>query len=98
MTDNLGNNDGNKKLPTKEPPHLQQNVVSLQIFPTTLFLINSAVRGWGKIQAEKFGVLPQLWLFRWGRTAWESVKFEVALRCAIIKVIICSVIGATEAD
>lgn len=43
-------------------------------------MAKSAVRGWGKIQAEKFGVLPQLWLFRWGRTAWESVKFEVALR------------------
>uniref|UniRef100_A0A3Q2VXV0 AarF domain containing kinase 5 n=1 Tax=Haplochromis burtoni TaxID=8153 RepID=A0A3Q2VXV0_HAPBU len=48
-------------------------------------MAKSAVRGWGKIQAEKVGVLPQLWLFRWGRTAWESVKFEVALRCAIIK-------------
>uniref|UniRef100_A0A3Q4M2G9 AarF domain containing kinase 5 n=1 Tax=Neolamprologus brichardi TaxID=32507 RepID=A0A3Q4M2G9_NEOBR len=43
-------------------------------------MAKSAVRGWGKIQAEKVGVLPQLWLFRWGRTAWESVKFEVALR------------------
>lgn len=68
----------------------------LQILCMSLFLINSAVRGWGKIQAEKVGVLPQLWLFRWGRTAWESAKFEVALRCAIIKEIICSVIGATE--
>ncbi|XP_005745307.1 putative aarF domain-containing protein kinase 5 isoform X2 [Pundamilia nyererei] len=43
-------------------------------------MAKSAVRGWGKIQAEKVGILPQLWLFRWGRTAWESVKFEVALR------------------
>ncbi|XP_026011747.1 putative aarF domain-containing protein kinase 5 isoform X1 [Astatotilapia calliptera] len=43
-------------------------------------MAKSAVRGWGKIQAEKVGVLPQLWLFRWGRTAWESAKFEVALR------------------
>ncbi|XP_039876953.1 uncharacterized aarF domain-containing protein kinase 5 isoform X1 [Simochromis diagramma] len=47
-------------------------------------MAKSAVRGWGKIQAEKVGVLPQLWLFRWGRTAWESVKFEVALRSEMV--------------
>lgn len=40
----------------------------------------SAVRGWGKIQAERTGMLPRLWLFRWARSTWEGVKFEVALR------------------
>ncbi|XP_047461132.1 uncharacterized aarF domain-containing protein kinase 5 isoform X1 [Mugil cephalus] len=39
-----------------------------------------AVRGWGKIQAEKSGLLPRLRIFTWGRAAWESLKFEVALR------------------
>uniref|UniRef100_A0A672GRE3 ABC1 atypical kinase-like domain-containing protein n=1 Tax=Salarias fasciatus TaxID=181472 RepID=A0A672GRE3_SALFA len=43
-------------------------------------MAKSAVRGWGKIQAEKAGLLPRFWVFRWGRTAWESLKFEVALR------------------
>ncbi|XP_008300863.1 putative aarF domain-containing protein kinase 5 isoform X1 [Stegastes partitus] len=43
-------------------------------------MAKSAVRGWGKIQAEKTGILPRLWVFRWGRTTWESLKFEVALR------------------
>ncbi|XP_067364005.1 uncharacterized aarF domain-containing protein kinase 5 isoform X2 [Channa argus] len=43
-------------------------------------MAKSAVRGWGKIQAEKGGVLPRLWVFSWLRTTWENVKFELALR------------------
>ncbi|XP_041867879.1 uncharacterized aarF domain-containing protein kinase 5 isoform X1 [Melanotaenia boesemani] len=43
-------------------------------------MAKSAVRGWGKIQAEKEGILPRLWIFRWWRTTWENLKFEVALR------------------
>ncbi|XP_024113639.1 uncharacterized aarF domain-containing protein kinase 5 isoform X1 [Oryzias melastigma] len=43
-------------------------------------MAKSAVRGWGRIQAEKLGVLPRLWVFHWWRTTWESLKFEVALR------------------
>lgn len=44
------------------------------------FFFFSAVRGWGKIQAEKPGILPRFWLFSWVRTTWESLRFEVALR------------------
>ncbi|KAM9339961.1 putative aarF domain-containing protein kinase 5 [Symphorus nematophorus] len=43
-------------------------------------MAKSAVRGWGKIQAEREGMLRQLWFFRWVRTTWESLKFELALR------------------
>ncbi|XP_022616654.1 uncharacterized aarF domain-containing protein kinase 5 [Seriola dumerili] len=43
-------------------------------------MAKSAVRGWGKIQAERTGILPRLWVFRWVRTSWESLKFELALR------------------
>ncbi|XP_042362391.1 uncharacterized aarF domain-containing protein kinase 5 isoform X3 [Plectropomus leopardus] len=43
-------------------------------------MAKSAVRGWGKIQAETAGILPRLWLFRWVRTTWEGLKFELALR------------------
>ncbi|XP_071769469.1 putative aarF domain-containing protein kinase 5 isoform X1 [Centroberyx gerrardi] len=43
-------------------------------------MAKSAVRGWGKIQAERPGILPKLWVFRWMWTTWESLKFEVALR------------------
>ncbi|KAF0047586.1 hypothetical protein F2P81_001219 [Scophthalmus maximus] len=43
-------------------------------------MAKSAVRGWGKIQAETAGVLPRLWVFRWVRTTWESLRFELALR------------------
>ncbi|XP_041811562.1 uncharacterized aarF domain-containing protein kinase 5 isoform X1 [Chelmon rostratus] len=43
-------------------------------------MAKSAVRGWGKIQAERTGMLPQLWVFRWVRTTWEGLKFELALR------------------
>ncbi|KAM7372861.1 hypothetical protein PAMP_007754 [Pampus punctatissimus] len=43
-------------------------------------MAKSAVRGWGKIQAERAGMLPRFWVFRWMRTTWESFKFELALR------------------
>lgn len=43
-------------------------------------MAKSAVRGWGRLQAERPGILPRLWLFRWGRTFWESFKFECVLR------------------
>lgn len=43
-------------------------------------MAKSAVRGWGKIQGEKTGILPRFWLLSWARTMWESLKFEVALR------------------
>ncbi|XP_074470027.1 putative aarF domain-containing protein kinase 5 isoform X1 [Sebastes fasciatus] len=43
-------------------------------------MAKSAVRGWGKIQAEKTGMLPRLGVFRWVRTTWEGFKFELALR------------------
>lgn len=46
-------------------------------------MAKSAVRGWGKIQAEQSS-MPRLWVFRWGRTAWENVKFEVALRSELM--------------
>ncbi|XP_032436818.1 putative aarF domain-containing protein kinase 5 isoform X1 [Xiphophorus hellerii] len=43
-------------------------------------MAKSAVRGWGKIQAEKTGILPRLRIISWCRTTWESLKFQVALR------------------
>ncbi|XP_014854021.1 PREDICTED: uncharacterized aarF domain-containing protein kinase 5 isoform X1 [Poecilia mexicana] len=43
-------------------------------------MAKSAVRGWGKIQAEKTGILPRLRIISWFRTTWESLKFQVALR------------------
>ncbi|XP_014909501.1 putative aarF domain-containing protein kinase 5 isoform X1 [Poecilia latipinna] len=43
-------------------------------------MAKSAVRGWGKIQAEKTGILPRLRIISWLRTTWESLKFQVALR------------------
>ncbi|XP_029919209.1 putative aarF domain-containing protein kinase 5 isoform X2 [Myripristis murdjan] len=43
-------------------------------------MAKSAVRGWGKIQADRPGILPKLWVSRWMWTAWESLKFELALR------------------
>ncbi|XP_030596223.1 putative aarF domain-containing protein kinase 5 isoform X3 [Archocentrus centrarchus] len=46
-------------------------------------MAKSAVRGWGKIQAEKSS-MPRLWVFSWGRTVWENVKFEVALRSEMV--------------
>ncbi|XP_028254237.1 putative aarF domain-containing protein kinase 5 isoform X2 [Parambassis ranga] len=50
--------------------------------PTDRYFVmaKSAVRGWGRIQAKKSGILSGLWVFSWGRTTWESIKFEVALR------------------
>uniref|UniRef100_A0A1A8D1A8 AarF domain containing kinase 5 n=1 Tax=Nothobranchius kadleci TaxID=1051664 RepID=A0A1A8D1A8_NOTKA len=47
-------------------------------------MAKSAVRGWGKIQAEKMGVLPRLQIFSWWRTTWEGFKFEVALRSEMV--------------
>lgn len=46
-------------------------------------MAKSAVRGWGKIQSEKAGMLPRLWVFSMVRTTWESLKFELALRWEI---------------
>uniref|UniRef100_A0A3B5L2H9 AarF domain containing kinase 5 n=1 Tax=Xiphophorus couchianus TaxID=32473 RepID=A0A3B5L2H9_9TELE len=43
------------------------------------FVMAKAVRGWGKIQAEKTGILPRLRIISWCRTTWESLKFQVAL-------------------
>ncbi|XP_029022243.1 uncharacterized aarF domain-containing protein kinase 5 isoform X2 [Betta splendens] len=43
-------------------------------------MAKSAVRGWGRIQADKAGILPRFWVFSWVRTTWENVKFELALR------------------
>ncbi|XP_013882499.1 putative aarF domain-containing protein kinase 5 [Austrofundulus limnaeus] len=47
-------------------------------------MAKSAVRGWGKIQAEKTGLLPRLRIFSWWKTTWESWKFEVALRSEML--------------
>ncbi|KAM4549666.1 putative aarF domain-containing protein kinase 5 isoform 3-T3 [Fundulus diaphanus] len=43
-------------------------------------MAKSAVRGWGKIQAGKTGILPRLRILGWCRTTWESLKFQVAVR------------------
>nr|XP_020499765.1 uncharacterized aarF domain-containing protein kinase 5 isoform X1 [Labrus bergylta] len=43
-------------------------------------MAKSAVRGWGKIQAERSRMITGLWLFSWVRLTWESLKFELALR------------------
>ncbi|KAL2080283.1 hypothetical protein ACEWY4_024076 [Coilia grayii] len=43
-------------------------------------MAKSAVRGWGKIQADDTRVLPSFRLFRWLWTSWENLKFECALR------------------
>ncbi|MEQ2304257.1 putative aarF domain-containing protein kinase 5 [Ameca splendens] len=48
-------------------------------------MAKSAVRGWGRIQAEKLGILPRIWIISWCRTTWESLKFQVALRNSIMK-------------
>uniref|UniRef100_A0A3Q1JNF0 ABC1 atypical kinase-like domain-containing protein n=1 Tax=Anabas testudineus TaxID=64144 RepID=A0A3Q1JNF0_ANATE len=34
-------------------------------------MAKSAVRGWGKIQAEKAGILHRFWVLSWVRTTWE---------------------------
>ncbi|XP_060914848.1 uncharacterized aarF domain-containing protein kinase 5 isoform X1 [Labrus mixtus] len=43
-------------------------------------MAKSAVRGWGKIQAERSRMITGLWIFSWVRLTWESLKFELALR------------------
>ncbi|XP_061671514.1 uncharacterized aarF domain-containing protein kinase 5 isoform X3 [Syngnathoides biaculeatus] len=43
-------------------------------------MAKSAVRCWGKIQAEKTSVLHRFWVVRWLWTRWEGLKFELALR------------------
>ncbi|XP_041663982.1 uncharacterized aarF domain-containing protein kinase 5 isoform X2 [Cheilinus undulatus] len=43
-------------------------------------MAKSAVRGWGKIQVERTGMLTRLWIFSWAKLTWESFKFELALR------------------
>lgn len=58
---------------------------------TARLFLCSAVRGSGRIQAEKTGVLPRLWIFHWCRTTWESLKFEVALRSE--SAVICFIRG-----
>ncbi|MED6265747.1 putative aarF domain-containing protein kinase 5 [Characodon lateralis] len=46
-------------------------------------MAKSAVRGWGKIQVEKLGILPRIRIISWCRTTWESLKFQVALRGSV---------------
>ncbi|KAM8883521.1 putative aarF domain-containing protein kinase 5 isoform 2-T2 [Synchiropus picturatus] len=46
-------------------------------------MAKSAVRGWGKIQAESGGVLQRFWVTRWILSSWESLKFEFALRSQV---------------
>ncbi|XP_071224208.1 uncharacterized aarF domain-containing protein kinase 5-like isoform X1 [Salvelinus alpinus] len=43
-------------------------------------MAKSAVQGWGRLQAERPGVLPRFRVLRWVRATWESLKFECALR------------------
>ncbi|XP_054620304.1 uncharacterized aarF domain-containing protein kinase 5 isoform X1 [Dunckerocampus dactyliophorus] len=43
-------------------------------------MAKSAVRCWGKIQAERTGMLQRFWVVRWLWTRWEGLKFELALR------------------
>ncbi|XP_024251385.1 uncharacterized aarF domain-containing protein kinase 5 isoform X2 [Oncorhynchus tshawytscha] len=43
-------------------------------------MAKSAVQGWGRLWAERPGVLPRFRVFRWVWTSWESLKFEYALR------------------
>ncbi|XP_034561245.1 LOW QUALITY PROTEIN: uncharacterized aarF domain-containing protein kinase 5 [Notolabrus celidotus] len=42
-------------------------------------MAKSAVRGWGKIQAERTR-MTRLWIFSWVRSTWEGFKFELVLR------------------
>ncbi|XP_077362703.1 putative aarF domain-containing protein kinase 5 isoform X2 [Festucalex cinctus] len=46
-------------------------------------MAKSAVRCWGKIQAERTSMLHRFWVVRWLWTRWEGLKFEVALRSEI---------------
>lgn len=48
-------------------------------------MAKSAVRGWGRLQAERPGILSRLWVFRRCRIVWESFKFECALRSEMAK-------------
>ncbi|XP_061787505.1 uncharacterized aarF domain-containing protein kinase 5 isoform X2 [Nerophis lumbriciformis] len=43
-------------------------------------MAKSAVRCWGKIQAERTSMLHRFWVVRWLWTGWEGLKFELALR------------------
>ncbi|XP_024297166.1 uncharacterized aarF domain-containing protein kinase 5 isoform X2 [Oncorhynchus tshawytscha] len=43
-------------------------------------MAKSAVQCWGRLQAERPGVLPRFRVLRWVRATWESLKFECALR------------------
>ncbi|XP_037120200.1 uncharacterized aarF domain-containing protein kinase 5 isoform X2 [Syngnathus acus] len=43
-------------------------------------MAKSAVRCWGKIQAERTSMLHRFWIVRWLWTRWEDLKFELALR------------------
>ncbi|XP_061520801.1 uncharacterized aarF domain-containing protein kinase 5 isoform X2 [Phycodurus eques] len=43
-------------------------------------MAKSAVRCWGKIQAERSSMLHRFWVIRWLWTRWEGLKFELALR------------------
>ncbi|XP_061598247.1 uncharacterized aarF domain-containing protein kinase 5 [Cololabis saira] len=67
-------------------------------------MAKSAVRGWGKIQAQK-GVLTRFWILRWFRSAWESLKFELALRSDMVLMVLTrkllqllQVLGLVELD
>uniref|UniRef100_A0A674AR17 AarF domain containing kinase 5 n=1 Tax=Salmo trutta TaxID=8032 RepID=A0A674AR17_SALTR len=40
-------------------------------------MAKSAVQGWGRLWAERPGVLPRFRVFRWVWTSWESLKFEL---------------------
>uniref|UniRef100_A0A8C7VID8 AarF domain containing kinase 5 n=1 Tax=Oncorhynchus mykiss TaxID=8022 RepID=A0A8C7VID8_ONCMY len=42
-------------------------------------MAKSAVQGWGRLWAERPGVLPRFRVFRWVWTSWESLKFKYAL-------------------
>ncbi|XP_077404575.1 putative aarF domain-containing protein kinase 5 isoform X1 [Vanacampus margaritifer] len=43
-------------------------------------MAKSAVRCWGKIQAERTSMLHRFWVVHWFWTRWEGLKFELALR------------------
>ncbi|KAL3044275.1 hypothetical protein OYC64_004006 [Pagothenia borchgrevinki] len=43
-------------------------------------MAKTAVRGWGRLQADTTGGLSRIRVFRWVRTSWEGLKFEMALR------------------
>ncbi|XP_072561897.1 uncharacterized aarF domain-containing protein kinase 5 isoform X1 [Paramormyrops kingsleyae] len=48
-------------------------------------MAKSAVRGWGRIQAEEAGRLPRIRVLHWLWAAWEGLKFECALRSEMAK-------------